>query len=398
MDTVISSNPPDASAFARLGKALALASGERVVFALRVPDLERTAWRDGRESALMLERRAAAAFKTVCRRTLRRGDALAHESGSDLMLAALLAPGRPTDVPRTARAVLKELSSQLAAATGCTIEEGWTIYEARRDPELALRAASAAALERGRRERERYDFFAMLGHEMRTPLTSIDGYLSAILECDLDGTTRRHFMEVAQAEAVRLRRLVEGMYALSLIDLDAEVVRAASSDAQHAIERACDAIYPVAVRRNVRLRVCSRVHAGIPLATEHAVQIFVSILENAIKHGHESGRIDVYLEERDDGLSVSFDDDGPGIPEWERSRIFEPLVRGRSATATGSGLGLAIVRATLARVGADIDVASSSLGGARFTVRFPGADSEPRSASPNEISSKVHAGTTLRSP
>jgi signal transduction histidine kinase len=352
-----------------LCEALERSATECLVFVLRVVDFERIAWREGRERALARERAAAAMFADACLCTLRAAEStFAHEAGADLFLAATPAPAH--ELPRTARAVLAELTRRLADSTGLNVEGGWTVYVPCGDPARALAETIAAALARGRRERERFAFFAALGHEMRTPLMSIDGYLQTVLESDRDAATNRHFTEVALREAVRLRRLVESMYALSLTDLDTGLTRNVSCDVQHAVERAADAIHAVAARRGTRVKVCSRVQCAIALAAEHAVQLFLNLMENAVKHGAERGRIEIRMEQRENELTIFVDDDGPGVAEADRTRIFGELTRGRTS-AGGDGLGLAIVRATVERLGGDIEVRRSPLGGARFVLRLP---------------------------
>jgi signal transduction histidine kinase len=393
MGTDINSRLP--SALARFADALASAGGERVLFVLRVPALERIAWRQGRPRALVVERQATDAFAQVCRQTLRPADAIAHSAGSDLFLAALLGPTPSAGVPRTARAVLAEIARKVAAETGLEIECGWTLVEPDPNPAHALHAAVESAIERGSRERERFSFFAKIGHEMRTPLMSIEGFLATLLESDLDDAGRRHFTEIAQSEASRLRRLIERMYALSVIDLDAELPCDAACDAQRAIERACDAIYPVAAVRGTKLKVRSRVDFALPMIDEHAVQVFVGVLENAVKHGSERGRIEIFMQADRSGenLEIWFDDDGPGIPRDDRAAIFEPLVRGRDTVAPGHGLGLSIARAMVERAHGDMRVSRSSFGGARFIVRFPRAQTSA-DANANEF----HMPITMRSP
>ncbi len=367
----------------RLVELLASAP-ECIVFALRVADLERIAWRDGRRRAREEEERATAAFYAACERTLGAAGACAHEAGSDLLLAAVAAPA--ADLPRVARAVLDALERGLAAESGLAIEAGWSLSARGDEPERALAEAASAALERGRRERERYAFFAALGHEMRTPLMSIDGFLQTLLDCELDAATRRRFTEIARREALRLRRIVEGMYALSLADLDTDLRRDVSCDVQQAVERAADAVFGSAARRGTRLEIRSRVRCAIPLAAEHAAAVFTNLFENAVKHGYDRGRVEVYLEERGASLTVYVDDDGPGVPEAERTLVFEQLARGR-ATAAGDGLGLAIVRATVERIGGDASVTRSPLGGARFVLHVPIV-----------APAQIHSGITLRSP
>jgi two-component system sensor histidine kinase PrrB len=98
-----------------------------------------------------------------------------------------------------------------------------------------------------------------------------------------------------------------------------------------------------------------------------------NLLENAARHGRGDGvggEVRVALGE---GPTLDVDDDGPGVPEAERERIFEPFARAEGATAPGSGLGLALVAQQARAHGATIDVDRSPLGGARFRVRFGGA-------------------------
>jgi two-component system, OmpR family, sensor histidine kinase PrrB len=70
-------------------------------------------------------------------------------------------------------------------------------------------------------------------------------------------------------------------------------------------------------------------------------------------------------------VALTVEDDGPGVPEGERERIFERFARGTTATAQGSGLGLALVRQQAALHGGTVEVGDSELGGARFEVALP---------------------------
>ena len=374
MDTVISSWPRNRRTVDGLAAQIAAAQPQAtVLFAVRVLELERVAWREGRRRARCFQRYALAAFMRICLRTLRPGDVVAHDPDSDVFLAALMprASDRETDLHRTARAVLGELMRCFDAATGLEREFGWTVVEPAHALEPRLRSAIAAALERGRRERERFDFFATLGHEMRTPLMSISGYVQTLIERDLDPATTRRFLETAALEAMRLQRLVDSMYELSLMDLNESLAGGARCDIQTAVERACDAIYPLAASRGTAVKVCSRIKYTVPLAGERAVILLSNLLENAVKHGRPGGRIEIRLTAADDRLDVWIDDDGPGVPEAERRRIFERGARGTSTVSAGSGLGLAIVDNILQRIGGDVNVAASPLGGARFCVRIP---------------------------
>jgi signal transduction histidine kinase len=101
-----------------------------------------------------------------------------------------------------------------------------------------------------------------------------------------------------------------------------------------------------------------------------------NLVQNAVRHGGADGRVDVTLTDGPVPRLV-VDDDGPGIPEDQRERIFEPFTRLDSVTSPGSGLGLALVAQQAERHGAQVAVEESPLGGSRFSVTFPARRTPP---------------------
>jgi signal transduction histidine kinase len=363
----------------RLVRRLDSAGCERGVplLVVRVRDIERIAWREGRSAARALERRSLRSFVETAARTLRSSDALAHDDESEDFLAALLTPMRDNGSLATAadcRATLARLASAMEASGGASVETGWTILEsAPGSGDRRLSAAVAQALERGGRERERFDFFSTIGHELRTPLTSIRGYLETVLEEELDAATSRRFLEVARAEAARLGRLVDGMFEASMLDLGAAAaVPREEADLVAALSTALHAVAPAAAKRGVTIEApaCTSLHVAV--GADCLTQIFINVFENAIKHGREGGRTCVSIVAGGVRYAeVRVDDDGPGVVPSEREAIFALARRGSNARARGSGIGLALVRLMLDRVGGEIEVCRSHLGGAQFRVRVP---------------------------
>ena len=94
-----------------------------------------------------------------------------------------------------------------------------------------------------------------------------------------------------------------------------------------------------------------------------------NLIDNAQRHGE--GVTDVLVERTDDGLRLTVDDAGPGIPEDLAGQIFEPFARGDSTSQDGAGLGLAIVRDQVRLLGGSVSVDRSPQGGARFVVEVP---------------------------
>jgi signal transduction histidine kinase len=341
---------------------------------VRLRDLERIAWREGRPAARTVERRSLRSFAETAARTLRASDVLAHDDESEDFVAALLSPTRGTGsvaTPTDCRATLARLASAMELSGGMHVETGWTIvHGVAGDPRLS--AAFERALERGARERERYAFFSTIGHELRTPLTSIRGYLETLIEEELDPASARHFLEVARAEAMRLGRLVDGMFDISMLDLRSGHGGSESSDLVAAITSALNAVAPFAAGRRTTLAQLPGASYVVAIGADRLAQILINVLENAIKHGRDSGRVQVSTVALDARyVEVRIDDDGPGIPVCEREAVFSLAHRGTNARAKGAGLGLAVARLMIERIGGEVDVCDSALGGAQFRIRVP---------------------------
>lgn len=341
------------------------------LLALRLPEFEQVAWREGKRRARAIERRTIAAFRAAACRIVRDGDALAHASGSDCFAVAMLAPARAGRAPGAAdlRCALERIAAAMSLSTGRRIETGWWPVRERAEAERFAQTFDTA-LERGRRERERAEMLATVGHELRTPLTSIRGYLETLLDEAPDPPTSRRFLETARREALRLGRLVDGMLEFSLFDLSPRDALA-GCDVVEQIGAAVDALLPLARRRGMRLRASlpDAAHACIdPDACMHAL---LNLLENAIKYGREGGSIAVACVRDDAHVRVTIEDDGPGIPEDRRDAIFGLGVRA-AADQPGRGIGLAVVKALVERCGGSVSAGTSALGGALFDLQLPG--------------------------
>jgi two-component system OmpR family sensor kinase len=334
----------------------------------RLPALERTAWREGRRAARALERRANSAFATAVARVLRGDDRLAHDRGSDTFVAMLVAPtrdGRRMPAPVDVRSALARIAATVEGLTHLDVDSGWTRYDAAAGEDLP--AAIARALVRGAQERERYAFFSAVGHELRTPLASIRGYLETLQADDLDAPTRRRFVGVAYAETLRLTRLMEGMFEISLLDLSATFPLHASGSLEVAFAGAADACASLAGRHGIDLHVARIPPTPVAIDADRPMLVLINLIDNAIKHGRCGGRVAVSAELDARTATIAVDDDGPGVEPDERERIFSLGERGRTR-AQGTGIGLALVRMILERVGGRVEVRASPLGGARFAV------------------------------
>jgi signal transduction histidine kinase len=229
---------------------------------------------------------------------------------------------------------------------------------------LARLGRSAADRERALAATRR--FAADAGHELRTPLTSVQATLSALhRHPDVAPQQRAELLRDALGEQRRLVGLLDGLQALARGD--APVLERTEVDLAELVASMVDA----AAGRHPTIAWTSDLpeEAVSVLAWEPGLRILVdNLLENAARHGRSDGAVHVSLDPAGPVLVV--DDDGPGVADDERARIFEPFVRAAGTTAPGSGLGLALVSQQVRAHGAEISVQRSALGGARFSVRF----------------------------
>jgi len=227
---------------------------------------------------------------------------------------------------------------------------------------LARLGRSAADRERALAATRR--FTADAGHELRTPLTSVQANLSAISRHpEMSGAQRAEMVSDALAENRRLVDLLDGLQALA---------RGNAAAVEHSDVELADLVsVALAAARSRHPRVtwsCELpVEPVVLRGWEPGLRMLVdNLIENAARHG--GGRVAVRLYA--DGPALFVDDDGAGIREDERERIFEPFVRANGTSTPGSGLGLALVSQQVRAHGATIAVGESPLGGARFGVRF----------------------------
>jgi two-component system, OmpR family, phosphate regulon sensor histidine kinase PhoR len=211
---------------------------------------------------------------------------------------------------------------------------------------------------------------ATVAHELRTPLTSIRGYIETLLDGELDAATARRFLETARRETLRLVRLVDGMLEFSLLDLGSPPGQAICDVSEQA-HATIEMLSPMAATRRVTIR------ANLPEATfvrvdgDACIHALANLIENALKHGSDHGTIDVSCARDGRFVAIAVEDDGGGIATDARESIFVMGVRGSACGREGNGIGLAVVKAIAEHAGGDVRVEPSSLGGARFVLRFP---------------------------
>ncbi|MBC7250132.1 MAG: hypothetical protein H5T62_07595 [Anaerolineae bacterium] len=213
-----------------------------------------------------------------------------------------------------------------------------------------------------------------VSHELRTPLTAIMGHVDILGSCSIEEEALwRRSQRFIAGEVQRLARLVDDLLSLSRLETTPAQMRPVNL---HAIaEEAISALWEAAERAQVRLLLQASPALPRVLADpDRLQQVFINLLDNAIKYSSGGATAAVRLYHEGDAVRVEVADTGPGIAPDDLPHIFEPMYRGSTAAiraTLGTGLGLTIVKAILEQHGTTITVESVRGEGTTFTFRLP---------------------------
>ncbi len=227
-------------------------------------------------------------------------------------------------------------------------------------------------------ERIRTDFVANVTHEIRTPLTAILGYLETIKEGAMENRDEaRKFIDVIIRHAQRLHRLVEDLLTISKIELGEMNFQFEPVNLDDVLTGVISLIESKAKVKNIKIDNCIKANLP-PIAADRdrLVQIFVNVLDNAVKFTPDEGKVSIAAEEdmKDGLLCVSIADNGIGIPESEVARLGERFYRvdkTRSRELGGTGLGLSIVKHLMLAHGGRMQIESRLGMGTKVLLYFP---------------------------
>ena len=224
--------------------------------------------------------------------------------------------------------------------------------------------------------RAREDLVASVSHELRTPLTSIIGYLELALDRDDLSGDSRHDLEVAERNAARLLDLVADILSVSSLARPGGGVTLdpAPADVAAIVHASVEAELPKAADRRISIDTTFVASTFAVVDAQRIRQVIDNLIDNAVKYNVDGGKVFVEVSGDDDRVRIAVRDDGPGISEGERSRLFERFFRSdavRNSTTHGSGLGLAISEDIVQRHGGEISVDTRLGEGATFTVWLP---------------------------
>jgi signal transduction histidine kinase len=251
------------------------------------------------------------------------------------------------------------------------------VSTARRELEQRATEAEAARREAEGANRSKSNFLAMMSHELRTPLNAIGGY-TQLLQMGVHGPlTPEQERDLARIERSQAHLLALITDILDFARIDAGHVQFNVRDILvDDVLASVEALATPLLRGRPLLFTCARCPSPLAVRADRdkLCQVLLNLAGNAIKYTPDGGRVSVVAEAEDRTVHVRVQDTGPGIPDDQMERIFEPFVQGERSLNRpdeGVGLGLAISRELVAGMGGTLSVTSELGRGSMFVVTLP---------------------------
>ncbi|MDD2189488.1 MAG: ATP-binding protein [Eubacteriales bacterium] len=223
-------------------------------------------------------------------------------------------------------------------------------------------------------EQIRKDFVANVTHELKTPLTSISGFVETLQDgAAEDPEIRSKFLDIIAIEAARLKRLIEDILIISDIENKRESNTDSDINVRESIEEILTSIGPIIEAKQVKIITSYAYEIYIGGNNDRFKQLMMNLIENAVKYSYDGGTVTITAEKKEGKIYISVKDEGIGISEEHLPRLFERFYRvdkSRAQKAGGTGLGLAIVKHIASLFEAEIRVQSELGKGSTFTVVF----------------------------
>ena len=227
-------------------------------------------------------------------------------------------------------------------------------------------------------ENMRKDFVANVSHELKTPLTSIKGFIETLLDgASENEEIRDKFLGIINVEVERLNSLIEDLLILSEIEKTEKIAHDEEINLNYSTKTIVEMLSEIAKNKDVSLFYnCQREVPSIYGNQSWFKQMMVNLIDNAIKYNKPGGEVRVGIKKDDNKnhIVISVKDDGVGIEEEHLNRLFERFYRvdkARSRNVGGTGLGLAIVKHVVLSFNGIIEIDSTFGEGTEFIVKIP---------------------------
>jgi len=297
--------------------------------------------------------------------------------------------GWGTDILPAAKAYYLPLktSQGVFGVLGVLFKEGQESLDSRENSLLnALVSQAAVAIQRIKlfeisrqmelvRETEKLQAALLnsISHDLRTPLVSIIGALSSLLQdsSSLDAQMRKEFLKSAYEDAGSLNRLVGNLLDMTRVEAGTLKINAKLCDLRDVIGTSLQALKDKLEKRDVRIDVPQNM-PEVPMDFTLMMRVFVNLVDNAVKYSNQEAPIEITAKLLENEIKIEVKDQGFGIPEEDITRIFDKFYRAvKPRQVTGTGLGLSICKGIVEAHGGRIFAENNSDKGATLTVILP---------------------------
>ena len=223
-------------------------------------------------------------------------------------------------------------------------------------------------------ERTKNELITTVAHDLRTPLTSIIGYLELLSgPVKLNEEMQKKYLDITYKKSKRLQKLIEDLFGFTKLNYGKISMKVSKVDIVKLLSQMLEEFYPNFMEKNLAYELQSNVTAKVITADGNLLaRLFDNLINNAIKYGSEGKKIIVKVDATDTVVTVSVTNFGYVIPKEELPLLFEKFYRveqSRSVNTGGTGLGLAIAKNIVDMHGGTIGV-TSDLNGTVFTVKL----------------------------
>ncbi len=226
-----------------------------------------------------------------------------------------------------------------------------------------------------RLETMRRDFIANVSHELKTPLTSIKGFVETLLEGALeDKENNRNFLQIIQEHANRLDKLVNDLLSLSHLESKGIVINRSEFNLNNQLNEIVAGFKSQIKSKGIAITSQLPKELIISGDKDRLEQVLVNLIDNAIKFNKDKGYIKIFAQDYSGNIKIIIEDSGMGIPQRDIPRIFERFYRvdkARSRQLGGTGLGLSIVKHIVELHGGTVGVESAEGLGSKFWFSLP---------------------------
>lgn len=233
---------------------------------------------------------------------------------------------------------------------------------------------SNTAQELAQLNRIKDEFLATVSHELKTPLTTIKGFVSVILSGEVGPLTEQQesFLNITDQSVNRLNNLITNLLDLSRLNGKVEM-EFEKVDIGELVRGSVSTMLLKAAENDVKLKQEKLLLPQVKADVRWITQVIDNLLINAIKYSGRGAEVLVTGADKGEAVMVCVEDNGPGIPQEEQKLVFDKFYRGKGGTtqAPGTGLGLAISKSVVEKHGGKIWLESRSGGGCRFCFALP---------------------------